>query len=243
MAVDKAVDSAVLDAGLTDIADAIREKGGTSAELSFPRGFVDAVDALDVNTPEVPPEYDQLDYVYFTGVQWIDTGYTWNANSEFRVIASRYNFGMQNFSELVKATNLYLQYGASDGCYVKTGTMSEVNLYSGAPSNIRLALYACYTIRFSASTGQLLTPYPDIVYPLKEYTTTVTTTGPVELSNSSRPWSGLVYAFEVLENDAPVVRMLPAKRRSDGVIGMYDVVRNTFFVDASGNGLAGGNQE
>ena len=43
MAYDKIVDSAVLDAGLTSVADAIRQKGGTSASLSFPQGFVDAI--------------------------------------------------------------------------------------------------------------------------------------------------------------------------------------------------------
>ena len=43
MAYDKAVDSAVLDAGLTSVADAIRQKGGTSASLAFPQGFVDAI--------------------------------------------------------------------------------------------------------------------------------------------------------------------------------------------------------
>jgi len=47
MALDKLVDSAQLDADLGDIADAIRAKGGTSAELSFPQGFVDAVGAIE----------------------------------------------------------------------------------------------------------------------------------------------------------------------------------------------------
>lgn len=46
MAVDKLVDSTQLDADLTSVANAIRTKGGTSAELSFPDGFVDAVDAI-----------------------------------------------------------------------------------------------------------------------------------------------------------------------------------------------------
>lgn len=43
MAVDKLVDSAVLDADLTSVADAIREKGGTSESLAFPAGFVSAI--------------------------------------------------------------------------------------------------------------------------------------------------------------------------------------------------------
>lgn len=46
MAVDKLVDSAVLDANLKAVANAIRTKGGTSAQLAFPAGFVSAVQAI-----------------------------------------------------------------------------------------------------------------------------------------------------------------------------------------------------
>jgi len=46
MAVDKLVDSAQLDADLTSVANAIRAKGGTSADLAFPAGFVSAVQAI-----------------------------------------------------------------------------------------------------------------------------------------------------------------------------------------------------
>lgn len=42
----KLVNATSLDAGLTDIADAIRAKGGTSADLAFPGGFVSAVEAI-----------------------------------------------------------------------------------------------------------------------------------------------------------------------------------------------------
>jgi hypothetical protein len=46
MAVDKLVDSTQLDADLTSVANAIRTKGGTSADLVFPAGFVSAVQAI-----------------------------------------------------------------------------------------------------------------------------------------------------------------------------------------------------
>ena len=46
MAVDKLVDSSQLDADLTSVANAIRTKGGTSASLAFPAGFVSAVEAI-----------------------------------------------------------------------------------------------------------------------------------------------------------------------------------------------------
>lgn len=47
MAIDKAIDSAQLDADLTSVANAIRTKGGTSAALAFPAGFVSAVEAIE----------------------------------------------------------------------------------------------------------------------------------------------------------------------------------------------------
>lgn len=43
MSVDKLVDSTQLDADLTSVANAIRTKGGTSASLAFPSGFVSAI--------------------------------------------------------------------------------------------------------------------------------------------------------------------------------------------------------
>ena len=46
MALDKLVDSSQLDENLTSVANAIRTKGGTSASLAFPQGFVDAVSAI-----------------------------------------------------------------------------------------------------------------------------------------------------------------------------------------------------
>lgn len=48
MAYDKVINSAKLDADLTAVADAIRTKGGTYAPLSFPSGFIGAVQGLQV---------------------------------------------------------------------------------------------------------------------------------------------------------------------------------------------------
>lgn len=46
MAVDKLVDSVQLNSDLTLVANAIRTKGGTTASLAFPAGFVSAVQAI-----------------------------------------------------------------------------------------------------------------------------------------------------------------------------------------------------
>ncbi len=46
MSLDKLVDSSQLDTDLTSVANAIRTKGGTSAQLAFPAGFVSAIQAI-----------------------------------------------------------------------------------------------------------------------------------------------------------------------------------------------------
>lgn len=55
MAYDKVVDSAVLDAGLTAIADSIKEKSNTSDALLFPDGMVNAIKQL--GSGETIPTY------------------------------------------------------------------------------------------------------------------------------------------------------------------------------------------
>ena len=50
MAYDKVVDSASLDSKLTQVADAIRTKGNTSADLQFPSGFISAIQAIQTGT-------------------------------------------------------------------------------------------------------------------------------------------------------------------------------------------------
>lgn len=46
MAYDKVVDSARLEHDLTEIADAIRRKNGSSSPINFPTGFEDAISAI-----------------------------------------------------------------------------------------------------------------------------------------------------------------------------------------------------
>lgn len=48
MALDKVVDSAVLDAGMKSVADAIRAKAGTTDLLAWPDGFKAAVEGIQI---------------------------------------------------------------------------------------------------------------------------------------------------------------------------------------------------
>lgn len=58
MAVDKLVDSTQLDADLTSVANAIRTKGGTSASLAFPSGFVSAIEDIQSGGGDPGDEFE-----------------------------------------------------------------------------------------------------------------------------------------------------------------------------------------
>ena len=63
------IDYLVTDTELSDIADAIRAKGGTSAALVYPTGFVSAINDIStggVVTRQVTFEYNDADAMYYT---------------------------------------------------------------------------------------------------------------------------------------------------------------------------------
>ena len=69
MAVDKLVDSGQLNTDLTSVANAIRTKGGTSAQLAFPAEFVSAIAAIPSgggSSDTIDSDYIKLEYAIVT---------------------------------------------------------------------------------------------------------------------------------------------------------------------------------
>lgn len=50
------------DTDLAAVADSIREKGGTSAALAFPSGFIDAIDAIETGGGGLPSNIEVIDF-------------------------------------------------------------------------------------------------------------------------------------------------------------------------------------
>lgn len=93
MAYDKVVDSSVLDAGLKQIADAIREKGGTSDNLAFPTAMAEAIAAIEawggnirIETGSVTFAEDQYGYRFLE--EKPDVFILYSANEEKPIYSS-----------------------------------------------------------------------------------------------------------------------------------------------------------
>lgn len=81
MSLDKLVDSTQLDTDLTSVANAIRTKGGTSASLAFPAGFVQAIAAIPSGGGV---DYDALVMRTVTGDIVLNTATQMYNNTVFR---------------------------------------------------------------------------------------------------------------------------------------------------------------
>ena len=100
MAYDKVVDSTVLENGLTQIADAIREKTGTGGTLAFPSGFVSAIEGLSGGSATEP----YIEETYDANGQLIDAvmhGYT-----QIRSNAFAYCGGLVSVSGISAITSI-----------------------------------------------------------------------------------------------------------------------------------------
>lgn len=62
------------------VANAIRTKGGTSGQLTWPTGFVSAINAIPSGGIPIPTGSQLLKYIEVNGTQYINTGHVLTAN-------------------------------------------------------------------------------------------------------------------------------------------------------------------
>ena len=254
-------DYKVTDTELTSIANAIRTKGGTQSQLEFPTGFVSAVQAIPsggggstnilsgktdpasgsgnngavyLKYVEVPDEYYQLDYIATgeTSGPYIDTGLTSSQNISAEMSVQFTNNPTNNtwfygaFYSSKGSPILGYQNGGVEGYIVSGGAINTYDtnnhIYLVDPIGISVdghyrqggiwsAIYVGGSLYLFARGGDICA------------------------INNTR------IRYCKMYNDGVLVRFfIPAKRKSDDVIGMYDSVNGVFYQNAgSGSFLAG----
>lgn len=170
MAVDKLVDSTQLDANLTTIANAIRAKGGTSASLAFPAGFVSAVEAIPTGSAVTGygNPYTMMMHGYGTytvdgtsGVVAWDT-YANNTNNSRRCLAAI------SGEHEIKRRTAENSYSSGTGIYpiaIPTGT-SSVSIVSDVTGQA-IVFFATYNNDWisNANTGWVNLPILNYALP------------------------------------------------------------------------------
>ena len=125
MALDKAIDSAQLDANLTTIADAIRTKGGTSDALVFPAGFVSAVQAIQAGGGGTMPSASSKDVNFYDYDGTLLYSYTLEEAQALTVLPDGpvhaglvfdgWNYSLESVKSLTRPVNIGAMYSTDDG--------------------------------------------------------------------------------------------------------------------------------
>ena len=125
MALDKAIDSAQLDANLTAIADAIRTKGGTSEALVFPAGFVSAVQAIQSGGGGTITAATSKDVNFYDYDGTLLYSYTLeeaqaltalpDGPTHHGLVFDGWNYSLESVKSLTRVMNIGAMYSTDDG--------------------------------------------------------------------------------------------------------------------------------
>ena len=181
----------------------------------------------------LPSGYTKLEYLESTGTQYIDTGISVNHKRDTGYWSSKISWNTE-FGYMGANGNLVLV-----GPQIRSGIISAPG--AGVTDGTAFAANTIYDIKLEIPevyNRRILT-----VNGIRYTGTPVSATNPIYIFAFSGSSDGLmyfnqakVYEFKIVKNDEQVFNGIPARRDSDGILGMYDTVTNTFFLNA-GTGI------
>lgn len=177
----------------------------------------------------LPSGYKRLEYIKSTGKQYIDTGFkpTLNTKVEFKISSSSAQpntypqlFGSQQLSN---GTN---RFGITSDWTAKTGStgMAASTVVRDIPreGSLEYNKYVLDGVTYTA-TGSW-TPANASLYLFSNNSADGVYDGKVTLRSAAK-----FYYFKMYDSGTLVRDFVPAKRNSDSVVGLYDLVSNTFY--------------
>lgn len=180
----------------------------------------------DEPSGDLPEGYTQLECIEMSGTQYIDTGIVCTNNTKITVDALVYPsnpdpviFGSgdasTNWNLVINSTNWTVQQGNANQSFGISDSQRHTFILDQKSKK--------FTVDTTESTITL--SYPD-------YDDLNILIGRCQDQTSPRWCSMKLYSFSISENSTLAMELVPAKRESDGEIGMYDTVSATFFTSA-----------
>lgn len=208
--------------------------------LSLPNAMEDSLDYLKAlggtEQRNLPSGYTELTYIESTGTQWINTGVTINEDSKVDILYSMTSI-ISN-PEMPFGTRLTGDASdAKSGMFRTHGSRTNrIAFGNGAETNITVTGYNSSNTDYNLvidKNGAVINGTTVATFP----TSTITNVYPMYIfaCNTSGTASFLaaikLYSFKLYDNNTLVRNLIPAKRNSDNVVGMYDTVTDTFFTN------------
>lgn len=181
----------------------------------------------------LPDEYEELEYIESTGTQWIDTGVKPCMN-KIRCVCDVSPLSNADTPFFGSRGTYYLFYNVSYNYFWPT---SKCETIQGT-----LAIGEKYHIDWNK--GTLIVTGPNGVYQKGVRSNNTQDTYNMYIFNfnpkdSSRTCVAKLYNFKIYFDDLLVRYFIPSKRKSDNVIGMYDMISRQFFTNSGTGSFTG----
>lgn len=178
----------------------------------------------------LPDDYIQLEYIQSTGTQWIDTG----IKGETRWVGC----GQSSQNTTKSQTLLITKGGGNVGTfYGSVGNGNKWTLKGSHSTNYDITSKQNFDILFK-TTG----PSGTIGDTSVNITTSCTLSTNWIIScerTTTYPYIGKIWPLKAYQQGLLVRNFIPSKRKSDNVIGLYDMVSRQFFTNSGTGSFTG----
>lgn len=183
---------------------------------------------------DVPIDYLRLEYLESSGTQYIDSGISINYATEKIEQTATLQYTKSNTDRELMGANGYGFFGKSVSNKLESaiGTTSTQITESALSKNTvslitnpsdKSVIFNINSHQYKVSASTLADNH---------YTCFVFALGGRDGAAASFFCNVKVYDYKIILNDEVVLHLIPVKRRSDGVLGMYDTVSGTFKTNA-----------
>lgn len=185
----------------------------------------------------VPQEYTRLDRLQGDGTAYIDLGITLNQDDEIEVdFIFKYASGSQIFGyrDSASSKNITLFFGSGAGSiYMDFNDSGYTDYRLGTTGTDD----AQYTAKISKAKRALYSGTTEIAANSTACPDTFTTGNALLFFAGGNPSGTAKFAGSILEvRIKDRMHLVPAKRNSDDVLGMYDMITGQFFTNAAESG-------
>ena len=193
----------------------------------------------------LPEGYTQVEYLESSGTQYIDTGINDITNSEFEVVAQQTSI-TGAFPTIMGALDSDSNYKVICGLSTSNNTFySQCGgpngfIVSSVPNDTQK-----HTFKVTTTTNQQTLQIDDTAVVIGNYAITSTTGYPLTICARNKDTvsnftNQKVFSVRIKKSGTLVCNLIPARRNSDNVLGMYDTVTGNFLTNAgTGDFVAG----
>lgn len=203
---------------------------------------------LNIRKPEynlvfnelLPSEYQEVEYIETNGTQYIDTNY---------YLASE-NISVQTkifVKEMLNSEQVIISNQNDNNQHFILGVNKENNNYHIFNDNMKIDTDISYIIDINTkydNKNKFKTFIVNNKKNIKEYNSKITNSNSTlklfKGNDNENLFNGRIYYLTIFEDDKLKFSFVPCYRKSDNVIGLYDMVNNIFYINSGSDTFSKG---